>query len=172
MLTAIFLEKLCSKFHGIKTFLSLISPEVVNLCFLQSALRFFAFRLCAIFTFWWLEVVTHHLSQVSQHCIAYQMRGWSEGLEQAILFQVTVQSKKVSMFSCWAWVFWKFQLYRMLSSCILRTTPLILGLAVATWTNWWSIWSQCKVFGSMRLHQPTLSDNYRLLLHRLWNVLA
>ena len=40
------LEKLRSKFHETKTFLSLISPEVANLCFLQSALRIFAFRLC------------------------------------------------------------------------------------------------------------------------------
>ena len=40
------LEKLRSKFHETKTFLSLISPEVANLCFLQSTLRVFAFRLC------------------------------------------------------------------------------------------------------------------------------
>ena len=48
---------------------------------------------CAGFPFWWLEVVTHPLLLVSQHCIAYKMRAWSEELGKATLIQITVQSK-------------------------------------------------------------------------------
>ena len=75
--------KLWSIFPGMKTFYFWVALEIVNLCFLQSALRTFDSTLCR-FPSWWLEVPTHHGSLLSQHCIAYWISASSDEMEPAL----------------------------------------------------------------------------------------
>ena len=143
------LEKLRSKSHETKTFYSVISLEAATLCF-RSQDWVFQLLGCAGFLFSGLEVVTQHLSQLSHHCITYRMSAWSEELEQATFSSYgTVEiTSDVFRLTC---VLRKTQLYRMLSSYVLRAIRLFSGFAVAIKTNWYWIWSQSKLFGSMRL---------------------
>ena len=89
-------KKIGSIFLRIKTFSLWVSLKIVNICFSQSALRIFDSTLCR-FPGSWLEVATHHVLLLSQHCIAYWMSAWSKEMEPA-LFQNTVEWKQVSMF--------------------------------------------------------------------------
>ena len=85
-------EKIRPKTHETKTFYSVVSLEVAIL-YTFSQHSVFLFLGFAGFLFWWVEVVTQHLSLLSHHCITYRMSASSEEREQAALFQVTVRSK-------------------------------------------------------------------------------
>ena len=65
-----------------------VSLEIANPFSSQSTLSFFSSRLCT-FSVLSLEVVIHHLSLLSQHCIAYRISDWSNKLEEGALYQKT-----------------------------------------------------------------------------------
>ena len=66
------------------------------------------------------EGITHDVLLLSQHCIEYRTSARSEKVEKVARFEVTEESKSVSLFSRRAWVLQKIQLYRMSSSNVLR----------------------------------------------------
>ena len=132
-----FSEKLRPMFHRIKIFYSLVSLVATDLCFLQSPLRNFNYRSYR-FLVLMAEVVTHHVVLMSQHCIEYQTRAWSEEVGQAAPVKVSEESKSVSLFLRSTWILRKTQLYRMSSSSVLRAICSFLGLVVAIWSiSWW-----------------------------------
>ena len=122
------LKRLRSFFPKLKTFHFLVSLEVADPCFSQSALRLFAFRLCR-FPVLKPEVVT--LLLLSHPCFAYGMSNWCKEMERGALFQTTMVSKSVCMFFLRTWVLRKTQLYRTSSSYVLRAIRLLSGFAVA-----------------------------------------
>ena len=85
----LFFKKLRSLFPQIKTcHFFFVSLEIANAFSSQSALRIFSSRL-STFSVLSLEVVIHHLSLLSQHCIAYRMSDWSNEMEEGALYRNT-----------------------------------------------------------------------------------
>ena len=92
-----FLENCAQNFMKPKRFFLSFHLKLLNYVFLQSALRIFVSRLCR---FPVLMAGSCYLSSllVSQHCIAYQMRGWSEELEQATLSSYWAVERSLDVF--------------------------------------------------------------------------
>ena len=140
--------KLRSKNRETKTFFSVISLHVANLCFSLSALRIFASRL------WRFPVLMtgscypsyfateSALYRLSDEC---SIRG--AGTSNSFWSYCTVEIT-LDVFH-WTCVLRETQIYRMLSSYVLRAIRLVSGFAVAIWTNWMWNYSQSKLSGSI-----------------------
>ena len=129
------LEKLGSEILEIKTFSSLTSLEVAELCFWQSTLRIFASRLrkfpvltagkCYPISFA-TESALYHLSG---ECL---IRRTGTGSSSSSYCTVDIGLDVLR----WNCVLRKTQIYRMLASYLQRAIRLISGFAVAMWTEW------------------------------------
>ena len=64
--------------------------------FFAVSVAYFRFHIVQVSRFM-AEVANHHVSLLSEHCIAYRMSGWSEEMQPA-LFRNTVEWKQVSIF--------------------------------------------------------------------------
>ena len=94
----LFFKKLRSLFPRIKTcHFFFVSLERANPFSSQSTLRIFSSRL-STFSVLSLEVVIHHLSLLSQHCIAYRMSDWSNEMEEGALYRNTRVEISVHVF--------------------------------------------------------------------------